>query len=192
MKRLALLLTLALTGPALPAAAETQDPPAAVEAAKPTVEALLQAALAEAAEERQARAVLQERLHRMELDNQGSGDSPAVAILVPTGFFLTVVALLAMVLAFRSRVERIRHETIQKVLDRGGELPEDLLAPAARPSDLRRGLVLVTGGVGLMAVFLLIKPDQNLWGMGLFPVMVGVGYLLYWWLEQRGTDVATQ
>lgn len=187
MDRFALPLTLALlAAPGLGLAAMPEDPPVAAEVAPtPTpMEVLLQNALAEAAEERQARAVVQERLHQLELQ-QDRREPPAVAIVVPLGFFFSVALVLALILYFRIRMERIRQQTIQLALDKGVELPRELIAPASRPSDLRRGLVLVSGGLGLAAVLAAVAPEEGVWAAGLFPVMIGVGYLVYWGIEGR-------
>jgi hypothetical protein len=48
------------------------------------------------------------------------------------------------------------------MVDKGMEIPPDLLVPPHRPaSDLRRGLVLVGGGIGLL-VLLITFPDGDL------------------------------
>jgi hypothetical protein len=49
------------------------------------------------------------------------------------------------------------------------------------------GLILVCGGTGLMAAFL-IAPDNELhkvWSVGLIPLFIGVGFILYYVFTRR-------
>jgi hypothetical protein len=70
--------------------------------------------------------------------------------------------------------------------------PELLVEPHVVYSERRRALVLIGSGLGLMAT-LLALPGQagtghgpgSLWGLGLLPLMIGMGYLASWWLNQR-------
>lgn len=152
----------------------------------------LEAAIAKSARDR-AEEVLFSRLSDeqayalLELRSQPEG-VPAVAIVAPVSFFLTVVIVVALVYRFRSRSERIRHETIRRAMDLGADIPPELLLPkGARRSDLRRGLVLTSGGLGLTAVLAALGED-GAWAVGIFPLTIGLGYLGFWWLDQRGID----
>jgi hypothetical protein len=67
-----------------------------------------------------------------------------------------------------------------------------LVEPSAGDSDRRRALVLIAGGLGLMAMFLALPgasddgpSAHSLWGLGLLPLMIGLGYLASWWLDRR-------
>jgi hypothetical protein len=57
-----------------------------------------------------------------------------------------------------------------------------LLGPAR--NDLRRGIVLMFAGAGLLAAGLVLG-DRALTGGGLVPEFIGVGYLVSWWLAMR-------
>jgi hypothetical protein len=45
--------------------------------------------------------------------------------------------------------------------------------------------VLVAVGLGLSIFFLTLPDRQAPWGVGMIPLLIGVGYLLVWWLEGR-------
>jgi hypothetical protein len=110
---------------------------------------------------------------------------------------LFVVALplviVALALRFRRLQTEARYRTLLQLADKGVELPLATLAEHHHPrEDRRRGIVLLSGGLGLM-MSLLALPVQTdsgqrigeLWGIGLLPVTVGLGYLLNWWLQTR-------
>jgi hypothetical protein len=112
-----------------------------------------------------------------------SSNEAAVALLVPVAFFTCILAAVGLTLFFRTARERQRHETLRKMVEKGMEIPPDLLVPPTRPfSDLRRGLVLLGLGIGVL-VLLLTFPDREmreLWAMGLIPILMGGAYLLTW------------
>ena len=115
-------------------------------------------------------------------------------------FFIPLIVMLApvlivfIVLRYRYRQAQERYRTLLQLADKGVELPAQLLLePQGASDERRRGLVLMGGGLGLMAMFLAL-PGQldnglgigRLWGIGLLPLMTGIGYLASWWLNRRG------
>jgi hypothetical protein len=107
-----------------------------------------------------------------------------VAILVPLGSLGAVVALVLGGFYASHRREQTRHQTIRAIVERGGEVPPDLLRPPApAQSDLRRGVLLIATGVGLMIVLRALVSEARLWTVGLVPVLLGLGHLLMWKLE---------
>ena len=110
----------------------------------------------------------------------GSGQT----IIAMMGIILGVgapIALLAMVLWYKSRKTRLAHETAIKFAEKGQPVPPELFANNAEPfSDLRRGLVLLGLGLGLsMFMYQLDAP----WSLGMIPAFMGIGYLVVWKLE---------
>jgi hypothetical protein len=107
-----------------------------------------------------------------------------VAIVVPLGSVGAFVALVFAGFYASYRRDQTRHQTIRAIIERGGEVPADLMRPAAPPrSDLRRGVLLIATGGGLMIVLRALSPEPHLWTVGLIPVLLGLGYLLVWKLE---------
>jgi hypothetical protein len=128
--------------------------------------------------------LLQQREQR-----RADDDFAPIGIVVPISFFsCALTGFLAWLLARHRKAVQL-HETVRLMVEKGAEIPQALLAPPARrPSDLRRGLILSTSGVGL-AIFLAVLPDvSGAWGAGLTLFCIGVGHLLVWRLQQgKGT-----
>lgn len=115
-------------------------------------------------------------------------------IFIPFVVMLAPVCIVLIVLRYRYLQAKVRYDTLLQLADKGVELPPQLLLePQPAAEERRRGLVLVGGGLGLMAMFLAL-PGQldsgvgvsRLWGIGLFPLLIGLGYLASWWLNRRG------
>ncbi len=114
-------------------------------------------------------------------------------IFVPAVVMLTPVAILLIFLRYRSNLTKERYRTLLKLAEKGVDLPQDLLAePRSADADRRRALVLISGGFGLMAMFLALPFEfhsgqriASLWGLGLLPLMTGLGYFASWWLNRR-------
>ncbi len=83
------------------------------------------------------------------------------------------------------RKQRQLHETVRLMVEKGAEIPTALIVPAPKrkPSDLRRGIILSTSGLGL-AFFLALFPGLNgAWGAGVTLSLIGVGHLIVWRLQ---------
>ncbi|WP_250634413.1 DUF6249 domain-containing protein [Pinirhizobacter soli] len=115
-------------------------------------------------------------------------------LFIPLIVMLAPVLIVFIVLRYRYRQAQERYRTLLQLADKGVELPAQLLLESQGAGDeRRRGLVLIGGGLGLMAMFLTL-PGQldnglgisHLWGIGLLPLMTGLGYLASWWLNRRG------
>lgn len=114
-------------------------------------------------------------------------------LFIPAVVMLAPIAMLLLVLRHRADLTKARYQTLLQLAEKGVDLPHDLLAePHAADGDRRRALVLVAGGLGLMAMFLALpfefhsgQPLSGLWGLGLLPLFTGVGYGVHWCLAQR-------
>jgi hypothetical protein len=103
------------------------------------------------------------------------------------------LAMLFLILRFLRQQTDARYRTLLQLAETGVDLPLDVLAKHRRPQDdRRRGIVLVSGGLGLILCLLAlpVQTEQGhnigeIWGLGLLPAMMGLGYLLNWWLETR-------
>jgi hypothetical protein len=91
------------------------------------------------------------------------------------------IILAGLILWYQSWKTRLLHQTALQLAEKGQPLPpEYFLGKPSPASDLRRGLVLVGLGIGLVISLYQIEVP---WGFGLIPLFMGVGYLIVWALE---------
>jgi hypothetical protein len=101
--------------------------------------------------------------------------------------FLAVVALIVIsAIRFRHATTRRRLELARRMVEKGLEPPPELVG-AQNGSDLRRGLVLVFTGVGLLLASLL-GGGRDLSPAGLIPGFIGIGYLVSHRFAVRGSS----
>src|SRR6266576_21138 len=127
-----------------------------------------------------------------DIDSHG-GDIPSQVIPIVVVTMLAVfgapVLIVAVIMYFGFSKTRALHRTVCLMVEKGQEVPAALLntPPAQRQrSDMRRGVVLVMVGLGLM-IFLAAVNDWEggAWSIGLIPFLIGAGYLLVWKLEGK-------
>ena len=104
-----------------------------------------------------------------------------------------LVLIVAAIMFFSYLKSRSLHRTVREMVEKGQEVPAALFAPPAAirtRSDLRRGVVLMMVGIGLMGFFGAVNDwDGGAWSLGLIPFLIGAGYLLVWKLEARRDKV---
>lgn len=113
--------------------------------------------------------------------------------VIPLLVMMPPVLIVLIMLRYRYQQTQARYRTLLQLADKGVELPPQLLVePQVVYSERRRALILISGGLGLMAMLLALpgKFDNghsigSLWGLGLLPLMTGFGYLASWWLNRR-------
>ncbi len=125
----------------------------------------------------------------------GGGEIPeglfpvvAISVLAVFGFPVAIVA----VIMFSSWAKsRSLHRTVRMMVEKGQPVPPELFAsPAGAPLrpwyDLRRGIMLLAFGVGIIMFFGISAGwDVGIWALGLIPGVIGVGYIFAWWLANR-------
>ena len=113
--------------------------------------------------------------------------------VIPLVVMLAPVLIVLILLRYRYQQTQARYQTMLQLADKGVDLPPQLLVePSVVYSERRRALVLIGGGIGLMTMFLALPGHldnglsiRSLWGLGLLPLMTGLGYLASWWLNRR-------
>jgi hypothetical protein len=109
------------------------------------------------------------------------------AVIAIIGMLVTFglpLLLVAVILFYKHRRQRMIHETIARLAERGLPVPPQLLDPPRRGhSGLRGGMVLIGLGIGL-AVFM--YEMQGSWSIGLIPGLMGLALLIAWVIEMRG------
>ena len=101
---------------------------------------------------------------------------------------LLVIGVIAVV-RIRQRTEPNRLELARKYIEKGMNPPPTLF-PSAAGNDLRRGIVLVFTGLGLLCASLVASGwshgVQGLGPAGLIPGFIGLGYLVSYACAVRG------
>lgn len=117
----------------------------------------------------------------------------AIAILIPIIGTVVLGVILWVYIHFKHKMRADVQETIRAALDKGQELSPDLLDRMAGPQpsedrDLRRGLINLAIGVAFVIFGTLMDdPDafRALSGIGAFPAMVGIAYVIMWRYGKR-------
>lgn len=114
-------------------------------------------------------------------------------IFIPFVIFLGPALIVLIFLRYRYLQTQARYSTLLQLAEKGVELSPQMLAePRLEYSERRRALVLIGAGLGLMVMFAALPGHfdnglgvHSLWGLGLLPLMIGLGYLASWWLNRR-------
>jgi hypothetical protein len=130
----------------------------------------------------------------IDVDDDDFGAFLAIPIIgiIFTTLFGAPVMVVAAIMFFSYLKSRSLHRTVRAMVEKGQEVPAALFAPPpvlkAR-SDLRRGVVLLMVGLGLMIFFGAVNEwEGGAWSLGVIPFVIGLGYLLVWKLEDRSRD----
>jgi len=117
---------------------------------------------------------------------------PVVGIVFST-LFGGPVLIVAAIMFFSYLKSRSLHRTVREMVEKGQEVPAALFAPPPAiktRSDMRRGVVLMMVGIGVMGFFGAVNDwEGGAWSLGLIPFLIGAGYLLVWKLEARSDKV---
>lgn len=126
----------------------------------------------------------------------GSHDGEIPALLIPLvgvvmlSVFGAPVLIVAVILYFGFSRNRMMHKTVRMMVEKGQPVPAALLNPpphVRKRSDMRRGVVLVMIGIGLMVFLSAVNEGEGgAWAVGVIPFLIGAGYLLVWKLEGKG------
>jgi hypothetical protein len=134
--------------------------------------------------------------HDDDLDRLGkhADEIPALVVPIVAVVFLSIfgapVLIVAVILYFGFSKTRMKHRTIRMLVEKGQPIPPELLAPPTptvrQRSDMRRGVVLLMVGLGIM-LFIGAASDWEGggWALGIIPFLIGAGYLLVWRLDSK-------
>src|SRR5204862_4819208 len=107
---------------------------------------------------------------------------PIVGIIFPT-LFGAPVMVVAAVMFFSYLKSRSLHRTVRTMVEKGQEVPAALFAPppvVRARSDLRRGVILLEVGIGLMTFLGEVNVwEGGAWNMGEIQFVLGVSYMLF-------------
>ncbi|MDQ3198706.1 MAG: DUF6249 domain-containing protein [Verrucomicrobiota bacterium] len=130
--------------------------------------------------------------------DHGGDDVPWVALPIVIVVFLAVfgtpIAVVGLIMYFSFSKSRAMHKTVRMMVEKGQPVPEALLNPPPvirQRSDLRRGVVLLMVGAGLMVFFGACNDwEGGAWSLGIIPFLIGLGYLLVWKLDVNRSDAS--
>src|SRR5215469_5139390 len=115
--------------------------------------------------------------------------------LSPFWVFGFPVAIVAVIMFSNWARNRSLHKTVRMMVEKGQPIPPALFSTPAAVSaatglrpwyDLRRGIVLMAVGVGIIMFFGISAGwDEGVWALGLIPGLIGAGYILAWRLAYR-------
>jgi hypothetical protein len=111
---------------------------------------------------------------------------PIIAVIFST-LFGAPVLVVAAIMFFSYLKSRSLHRTVRAMVEKGEPVPPALFAPppiVRARSDMRRGVVLMMVGFGVMIFFGATSDwEGGAWALGIIPFLIGLGYLLVWKLE---------
>ena len=114
---------------------------------------------------------------------------PAIGILAGLAatitFFLTPIILVLFWLRHRSRRQLQLNDVVLKLAEKGQPVPPELFIEHVKQrSDLRRGIVWASVGLGLVSGGA-ISDNSFMMAVGCIPFMMGIGFVIAAWLEQK-------
>jgi hypothetical protein len=112
---------------------------------------------------------------------------------IPITAFVVIGLVIFVITFFRYKSRLATQKTIRLALEKGNEMTPELLTSLIEPKhsvsgDLRRGLVSLSIGVGIGLFGYILGEDdavRPMIGMSMFPVFIGIAYLILWRLGQR-------
>jgi len=104
--------------------------------------------------------------------------SELTGIVAEVVVFGCPVLIVGLMVFGRYRRAQLLHHTLRVMVEKGSAIPPELLVPP-KPlaNDFRRGVLLISLGVGLIGL-LAMHSGKGVWSVGLVPLMLGVGYLV--------------
>ena len=124
----------------------------------------------------------------IQVDSDSDKDSESVGeiiigILAITLIFGGPIMVVGIVLYSRYRRRQLLHESMNKLIDSGREIPDNLFNEIEGTNDhdesLRKGMTSTGLGIAL-AISLSLIADPKVGSLGLIPLMIGLAHLLIW------------
>lgn len=108
--------------------------------------------------------------------------------------FLFVATIIIVTIKAKNRESQRRYDLYNKSLEMGQTVPEhffDEPKKANAPSNLKKGILWLVVGLGIVISFLVMKENDALI-VGIIPIFIGIGYLLVHKLDKPKTDTTEQ
>ena len=101
----------------------------------------------------------------------------SIWIFMSWSFFLILISI---PFYFNYRRAKIRQQIIHDMIDKGHDIPKELLTRPSVPgrSDLHKGIILIGFGISCIIVLFSFSITNNYWTIGLIPLILGIAYLI--------------
>ena len=117
-----------------------------------------------------------------------NGMEDVVAVFIPMVLFVVIAVVLCMYYYFRYRTKQAVQETVRTAIEQGQQLTPEILerlgqSPQPEDADLRRGVISISIGLGIVAFGALVGEQDVMRPMvaiGSLPFLVGLAYLGLW------------
>ncbi|MGH1372241.1 MAG: DUF6249 domain-containing protein [Cellvibrionaceae bacterium] len=113
----------------------------------------------------------------------GSAGEVFIGILAVTLIFGGPIMVVGIVLYSRYRRRKLLHESMNKLIENGREIPDNLFNEIEGTTDhdqsLRKGMTSTGLGIAL-AISLSLIADPKVGSLGLIPLMIGLAHLFIW------------
>lgn len=132
-------------------------------------------------------------VEKQRIENEGRNDMPLngfgifMITLLP---FVFIVVVLFIQARARNRESQRRYDIYMKSIEMGQSVPEHFFDEPKKtnaPSNLKKGILWLVIGLGIVISFLLMNERDGLI-VGIIPGFVGIGYLLVHKLDKPKTD----
>ncbi len=113
----------------------------------------------------------------------------------PIFIALSVMGIFIGFFYFNSRTKISLHSALEKALEKGEKLTPELLKTLQTPSkgkfgDLRKGILWLAAGAALALVGIFYPGEHDHFAafIALFPIFIGLGYIVIWKLNPEKDD----
>lgn len=120
-------------------------------------------------------------------------DENVVAIFVPIVSVIVVGVVVVALFYFKAKNRTQLQLTVREAIEKGNELSPELIDRLAGPKpgplqDLRRALVWLAVGIATAGFGAILGEEESvrpLLAVGMFPMLIGIAYLVMWKLNDR-------
>jgi large-conductance mechanosensitive channel len=132
-------------------------------------------------------------VEKQRIENEGRNDMPLngfgifMITLLP---FLFIIVVLFIQARARNRESQRRYDIYMKSIEMGQSVPEHFFDEPKKsnaPSNLKKGILWLVIGLGIVISFLVMNEKDGLI-VGIIPGFVGIGYLMVHKLDKPKTD----
>ncbi len=110
---------------------------------------------------------------------------PTIAFVIPIAFFIFVLMIIGISQYYGHRKARMQTDLYLEYLKQGKEIPDKLMVRQKDgSSNLKRGVILISVGVGVCIFLFADSPGSTDWTLGIIPLLIGVGYLIVYKLSK--------